>query len=170
MINSRQKGNNAELQVCRILSEWWDGKDYSKTRAEELPFRRTPLSGGWDKKRAAGDLLKPKKCSLCIEVKKRQEWSWDKLFKNTNKDISNWEIFDYWYQAKVASKKNEIPILIFSKNGYPWYVCITTKLKGVILPFLSVPHWNWNLTFYFYTLSDFIRIKPNPFRTTAEDN
>lgn len=165
MINSRKKGNNAELQVCRVLSEWWDKKDYSKTRAEDLPFRRTPLSGGWDKKRAAGDLLKPEDCRLCIEVKKRQEWSWDSLFKNINSDGGNWKVFDYWSQAKLASKKGELPILIFSKNGHPWYVCATRRFVGPVQPFLSLPMWNKNLVFHFYSLNDFIRIKPSCFKT-----
>lgn len=121
MVNGRLKGNRAELDVCRQLSEWWDGRSYSGIRAEDLPFRRSPLSGGWDRKRAAGDIIKPEACLFCFEIKKREEWTWDRFFKDSGKQ---WHIFQYWKQTIEATREGEIPILIFTKNRFPWYVAM----------------------------------------------
>lgn len=118
-VNGRRKGNKAELDICRKLSAWWDDKDYTKTRAEDLPFRRSPLSGGWDRKRASGDIIKPKSCLLCFEIKKRQEWSWDTIIKGNSK-----KIYEYWKQASVASGGKEVPMLVFTKNNHPWYFAL----------------------------------------------
>ena len=115
---SRAKGNSNELKVCRILSEWWNGESAKGVPAKDLEFRRSPGSGGWDVKRAAGDILKPDDCPLCIEVKAREEWNWDQYFKN-----KTWPIDGYWEQTvKAAENCGEIPILIFSKNLHPFYV------------------------------------------------
>lgn len=120
MINGRKKGNNAELEICRKISEWWFDKSFKGRRAEELPFRRTPLSGGWDKKRAAGDIIKPPDCPFCFEIKNREEWSWDYLFKNGS---NKWHVMEYYMQAvKAAEVNNEIPVLFSKKNFHPWYV------------------------------------------------
>lgn len=136
MVNGRLKGNKAELDVCRQLSEWWDEKDYVGIRAENLPFRRSPLSGGWDRKRAAGDIIKPKSCLLCFEVKKREEWSWDRFFKDQGKQ---WSVFRYWLQTVEATKEGEIPILLFTKNRFPWYVAMEAHMFNAlkIKPFLK---------------------------------
>ena len=150
---SRAKGNSSELVVCRLLSEWWDNISYQGVKAEELPFRRSPLSGGWDRKRAAGDIIKPPSCHLVIEVKNRMAWDWDGLLKKNPK----WPIHEWWKQTTDAVQNDhEVPILIFTKNYHPWYIALTHKEFSRFdrIPSIQYP----GLEFAFGYLDDFIKL------------
>jgi len=115
----KRKGDRNERIVCRMLSEWWYQKDYSKVKADKLPFRRTPGSGGWDAKRAPGDILVPRTCKLHLEIKAREEWSWDQYF---NPKTKKWYVNKYWEQTLKDLKPNKIPMLVFTKNFHPFYI------------------------------------------------
>ena len=62
---SRAKGCSFERELAEKLSAWW---------GEERAFRRTPLSGAWDRKQAAGDLVVPEKFPFTAEAKKARQF------------------------------------------------------------------------------------------------
>jgi hypothetical protein len=116
--NGKLKGNNFELIVSHLLTDW-TGKKHE--------FNRTPGSGGsqWkEDNNVTGDIVPPFK--LCfpvsIECKKQEiDWQFDRFLTFTS------EIYDWWEQCKRdAIKYNRIPWLIFSKN----YRSIYIMLKG----------------------------------------
>lgn len=130
MKKSRDKGNNYELHICRRMSEWWFGKSFDKVKGGELPFRRTPLSGGWDKREGSDVNLmqEGEEFPFSIECKNQEKWSWDSLFKGGEKN----PIWGYWEQCeKAAKEKNKVPLLIFSKNFNPDYVMMSAVTWGM---------------------------------------
>lgn len=80
---SRSKGASYENTIAKILSLWWtNGKD-------KKAFRRTPMSGGWDSRFAAGDLIAPEPAfPVHIEIRKREEFELGQLLKGG--PIMNW--------------------------------------------------------------------------------
>jgi len=160
-VNGRKKGNTAELKICRFLSEWWMNRDLTGTKAQDLPFRRSPLSGGWDRSRASGDIIKPDNCRLCVEVKNRQEWKWDQFFTSPN----GWKVFQYWEQTIKAVTKDEIPLLIFTRNNHPYYVAMEInkfneckKYQKDLKTLILINHKDLRLAFLY--MSEFIKINP----------
>jgi len=115
----KQKGDRNERAVCRLLAGWWFQEDFSKIKADKLPFRRTPGSGGWDAVRAPGDIIVPRTCQLHLEIKAREEWSWDQYF---NPKTQKWKVHSYWEQTLKDLKPNKRPMLVFTKNFHPFYI------------------------------------------------
>ena len=139
-VNGRSKGAGYELEIARIVSVWWSRKpELAKARAEELPFRRAPLSGGWDTKAAASDLIVTDPASLpvkwpwAIELKKQECWDWEGLFKANAK----WPVKAYWDQCCVAAGKSKLhPLVVFTKNRSPNYFAMSPQAMDV----LQIPH------------------------------
>lgn len=108
---SKNKGNNFERKVAKLLSEWWG-----------VQFHRTPLSGGirWGQdNRVVGDIVVPQDCvfPFTIECKKREGWTLDNLLRGTG------EIKEWWEQAVADNKRlgdnDKFPLLLFSRNFSP---------------------------------------------------
>lgn len=118
MAKSVAKGKRGEIDACRTLSAWWE-KDPAKLAvpANLLPFRRTPNSGAdVDREGLAGDLIVPPDCNLCVEVKNREGWDFDGLFR------PKWVVWDWWRQTITDARKvGRIPLLLFTRNLRPWY-------------------------------------------------
>lgn len=127
-INSKNKGNEYERKVAKILGEWW-GED----------FKRTPMSGGlhWDKdNRVSGDIVPPPDSlfPFTTECKKRESWEFHLAFKSKN------EIDDYWTQSVGdANRVNKKPMVVFSKNRQPNYLMIAHS-DWVVLGEPKIPH------------------------------
>ncbi len=157
-INSRSKGNRAELRLCRVLSAWWLSDAYSvKTKAEDLPFRRTPLSGGWDKKRAAMDLIVPKNCPFFVEVKDRESWDFIRFF--TTEDGGE---LVRWYEKERI--KDKCHILIFTRKRFPDFIMFdsvtsslfpSVKIKELSLFVNGRWYFIFNLTEFLDNTKDF---------------
>lgn len=103
---SRDKGNNFELDIAKKLSEWW---------GVERAFRRTPLSGAWDKRMAPGDLVLPDGFPLEIECKNFEGWDLLHLFTCPEKGLLN----KYWRQAVGECRPNLKPMMAFTRNFMP---------------------------------------------------
>ena len=139
-VNGRAKGQVFERELARTVSVWWTGnKDLEKVRAEELPFRRTPLSGGWDRKAAASDLLVvepealPCPWPFALEAKNQECWDWDGLFKNNAK----WPVKAYWEQCCEAATKSKLhPLVLFTRKLQPIYFAMSPQAMDV----LQIPH------------------------------
>jgi hypothetical protein len=143
----RQKGSRFELDLAKTISVWWcQDESLKDKRAEELPFRRAPLSGGWDKKAAASDLivtgLLAHPWPFALEAKCQECWDWEGLFKNNDK----WPVKAYWDQCCEAAKHSNLrPLVLFTKNRSPIYFamrpedCAALRLSKVAaswLPFV----------------------------------
>ena len=87
---SRRKGSSYERVIAQILQEIW---------GEE--FRRTPLSGGWSKKKVTGDIVPVSRSKnnfpFSVECKNRKTLAVPAWLK----------------QAKDDCPKNQIPLLVF---------------------------------------------------------
>ena len=109
-INSKAKGADYELKICKVLAEWYQ---------EE--FHRVPASGGlrWGKdNRVSGDII-PQVGStfpFSIECKKREDWTFEQVLRGTG------EVESWWTQCtRDAANVDKKPLLIFSKNRAPDY-------------------------------------------------
>ncbi len=103
---SRNKGAAFERIAARELAAWWGSGPGS--------FRRTPLSGGWDRTRAAGDLLVPDDFPWAIECKSTKTWSVEQLLTGRG------ALLDYWRQACEAaaySAPPRLPVLLLCRRG-----------------------------------------------------
>lgn len=119
---SMRKGQGFEREVAKILSAWW---------GTENSFVRTPLSGGWTKrtkflgeerKQVAGDLICPSDFPFVISCKKVESFKFHTL-------IADWEsslLRKWWFEVKEeAESVGKRPMLVFSKNRWKKYVCIS---------------------------------------------
>lgn len=147
-MKSKNKGKRGELEAARLLSAWWMGNPvFRNSKAEALPIRRTPLSGGWaSAKGVGGDLVAVHEDAkdfslLSVEVKNQEAWDFDGMLKNVA-----WPIYGWWKQCCEAAKKSKaLPLLIFTKNHHPFYFCIHkkhwTKLRTGGLDAFNVMRW-----------------------------
>ena len=127
--NGKAKGNRFELYLARLLSKWWGQEDTDNLRAEQLWFRRTPMSGGFEKRAASADLWavsdEAKNFPFALEAKFRQEWSWDKTLKGSAKD----PVISYWKQAcDSAISVGKEPLLVVKRNNADPYFIIRDNL------------------------------------------
>lgn len=109
MINSKQKGNDFELKIAKMLSKW----------AQE-DFHRTPGSGALHWKndtRVVSDIvpcqhLVDSGWPLSIECKKVEyPWEFSAFMEGTA------QFWKHWQQAEDdANSEHMIPLLVFSKN------------------------------------------------------
>lgn len=135
--NSRRKGSGYEIKLARKLSVWWDpdgGWDDKKMMAgESFPFRRTPLSGGFDRKMFPGDIITPSDFPFHLEAKNRQSWSFDKLLTTKHGgELVSWITEE---EEKKRQVNNEEPVwLVFTKNHAPDYIMMDQDTFFTILP------------------------------------
>jgi len=126
---SRAKGNKFEVDLAKAFSEWW---------GEEKSFRRTPLSGAWDK-RAGGDLVTPPEFQFTVEAKHTESWEFYPLFLEPKvregKRLEPCELEVHWRQALRETTKGKRPLLVFTKNRWPIFYMMTVDdwrgLKGL---------------------------------------
>lgn len=120
-INSRAKGSRGERQVAKLFKDWWGSE-----------FTRTPLSGGFatqkfrDEWNASGDLVTSDPTfPFCVEVKWVEGWSLEQMLSN-----KGCLIFKWWAQTLRETPEGKYPLLVFKKNGQPFYCmlqCDTLK-------------------------------------------
>lgn len=140
MTNPRTKGSNFEKSVARYFSEWWYNKSFEGVRADELPIRRSPRSGGFDKRIAPADLFcveDSKNFPFLVECKKQEALTWWSLYK----DITKTKIYIWWEKLLDESKNvGKLPLLVFSKNHCP----VMLVCRGAdILNVNSEPHFSF---------------------------
>ena len=111
MVNSRRKGNDAEIKVAGMLH-----------RHTGETFTQTPGSGSGKVK---GDLMVPHKHNLfTIEVKHYRDMAFNhKIFTQKSNTFVGW-----WSKlCKQAQEMKQEPLLIFKENHSQWYVATTRK-------------------------------------------
>lgn len=117
MKNPKEKGNNHERKVAKLLSEWSGSK-----------FIRTPMSGAihnFKDKRVVSDIVAPLSVGewpFSIEAK-CVECSWE---INTFIDGTSQTLNNHWKQCMSDSEREELlPMLVFTKNYRDIFVMIT---------------------------------------------
>jgi hypothetical protein len=121
---SRAKGSKAEIEVAKLLQVWWAPVEIGE-------WARTPLSGGWSKPsvragfKSAGDIMTTcKTFPFCLEVKRREGWSWDRFVAGGKSPVWGW-----WEQAeKAAELQGSQPMMWFRKNHMPWWVMVPSEM------------------------------------------
>jgi len=154
-INGRDKGNGFENKIAKRLGDW-----------SETPWRRVPLSGGWDKTIISGDVFcieeyERKKSTdhsqhICVplsfECKCDESWDFLQLFNNSEKaPIKVW-----WKQASDdAIKAKKEPSLVFTKNYTPIFIVIKRSTLDKLNKFNIAggrPSWT-NLSYLLFPMS-----------------
>lgn len=102
-IDSRAKGCEYELEIAEHYSLWW----FKVKRA----IRRTPLSGGWSRTIATGDLISElDPWPFSVECKNNTSWE----FKNDLFHPTLGVIGEFWRQCTTAAEKeSKMPVLNF---------------------------------------------------------
>lgn len=149
----RNKGSSFELDTASKFSMWW----YNCKKV----IRRTPMSGGWSRTMASGDLI----CELdssflfSIECKHSKSWSFNDLFTADMGTLGK-----YWDQCRGESPDNKIPILVFRGNYGKTYVMLpksevtmNEKLLGAPIVELDDPSSNRVIIF---TLDALLKLDP----------
>lgn len=119
-INSKQKGNDFELKIAKLLTEWSGQK-----------FHRTPASGAlhWENdKRVISDIVPPQtipEWPFSIECKKVEtSWEFNTLIEGTSQTIK-----EHWKQCKSdACEEEMVPLLIFTKNYRDVYAILRKEV------------------------------------------
>lgn len=118
---SRRKGSSYERVVAQVLQSIW---------GEE--FRRTPMSGGWSKKKVTGDIVpvdrKTDNFPFSIECKNRKAIA-----------VPAW-----LSQAKDDCPKNRLPLLVFHlPRDTNEYVCLKlTDFATLVKDFVTKSNEN----------------------------
>jgi len=108
---AKRKGSRFELQVRDAMSEWWSAK-----------FYRTPGSGGSvlaTDFNMAGDLCTPDE-SFPFHIECKNQEAFGKFYTFLSSEKAT--VWKWWEQAETTAKKDQVPILIFTKNRMPVFV------------------------------------------------
>ena len=113
---------SVERSIGLLLDRWFGQADGT--------FRRTPMSGAWDKKKYPGDIYIPPELNIPAVFEIKTESRWD--FKSVLTDVSlnnprTAAFIKYQYQVlKDAVPLKRIPILILTKARQSLYMGIPT--------------------------------------------
>ena len=112
---SRDKGAAYERRIALKLNAW---------SGNPGDFRRTPLSGGWDRSRAPGDLLEPDWFPWVFECKNRESWSWPATIAGGG------EVWAWWdaLVKECAEAHRDYGLLVFTANRQPDYLLVPERL------------------------------------------
>lgn len=161
-----RKGRRREREFAKLLSLWWTGGK------NKYAFRRTPLSGGFPKKRSHGDILPASQDAslfpFVVEIKDRKNFK-DLEFVDllVNKKSL---IFRWWEDLRVIIQSNPMflsdkhPLLVLYKRRR--YYCIMGK-RGMSfledrvgkIPYVKVRHSFGHEILYVFSLDYLIREK-----------
>lgn len=166
---SSLKFKRHERTIAKILGDWFCG--------DKQALRRTPVSGGWPKKDACGDIIpatsEGKRFPFIVECKNRESWSFTDIW-NKNCDFIKWfEEIDDILQNRLEDESNldgvdrhrQQKLLVFTRNRDKNYVLLDTEqarfcgLDEITLREEQITTFNFarNGKYYFcFKLDDFL--------------
>jgi hypothetical protein len=130
--NGKAKGARAELEVAKLIELWWAAFEPG------VSFKRAPLSGGWAHGTSAqrefgtaGDIItKAKHFPWSIEVKRRENWSFDVFKAGKPSPVWGW-----WKQAcQQGETTGKRPMLWFRQSRGEWWVLVPGLVQGEWIP------------------------------------
>lgn len=150
MKNPKQKGNDHELKVAKLLTEWSGQK-----------FHRTPASGAlhWpNDKRVVSDIVPPQTLEgwpFSVECKKVEtSWEFNTFIEGTSQTLK-----EHWKQCCEDAKREEmVPLLVFTKNYRDIYMMVDMKtfdILGVQADHLELKTWENHVVIMRF--SDFLK-------------
>ena len=120
-LGSKRKGSAAEIEVARLLQDWW------RRLEPGCEFVRTPGSGGWGKPsvrsgfRASGDLMTTaQQFPFVVEVKRREQWNLERFHAGKPSPVHEW----FRQAERQASEMLAIPMLWIRHSREPWRVVL----------------------------------------------
>lgn len=153
-INSKNKGNTAERELCKILEGRFEGHKFMRVPNSGAMFgasNRHLAEGVEDviTNTFVGDIITPTNFKYSIESK-------------FYKDISFWDLFNessnlhQWFrQAEDDAKFSDRKPMIVAKFNHRGRICfVKEKRKGYVFE-----HMKW----YCYWLDDFLKLKDDMF-------
>ena len=158
MKTPKQKGNNFETKIARILSKWSYGDENVLVRnansGSMAKFRQHNVPGG--------DVIQVKpeypEFPFSVECKHHKGFDIEKLLFESSKSKE----VKAWAQClNDAVKVNKIPLMVFRKNYGDIFVCIQKVLIGTMpqddyIAFKSKARYCKNRTIAVLPLNDFI--------------
>lgn len=142
-----------ERKLAKLLDQWWgtDGE-----------FRRTPMSGAWDKRKFGGDIVTPADCPFIFEMKTGEEWDFRQAM-NSSPNPRN-SLFTKAAQQVLADSRKcgRIPVLAFTRNripvyfGFPhpvWRTLVGSSKALKRIPALTVWNGSSNSSWTFWEVS-----------------
>lgn len=195
-----KKWKQFELDVARKLSIWWttneeDKKKFAKCKAVSLPFRRTPISGGWSTEKLPLDMQVPLDFDWLVELKCAEGWTFESLLKDLSGDVSAQKsgkrktVLAGWYEQaqksfvnfvaslgenspteKMYKEKWKDAFLVFTKKYQPTYVMIDNvwiKCFDVSKLVLTKMTVDGTKEIAIMLLDDFLKISSVDFRKNA---
>lgn len=112
---SRRKGSAFELRIANALSAW---------AGEPASFRRTPLSGGWDRERSPGDIQGPDWWRWPVECKDRARWSWEASLRGAG------PLWDWWAEAEEIRGI----LIVHAPRSADWLLLPAHLSRRLLLP------------------------------------
>jgi hypothetical protein len=170
MKNGRAKGKIAEREVAKMLEAWWGQLEPG------CRFKSTPLSGGWSSPdvreafKTSGDLVTTAtRFPFAIEVKRRENWSWETLRAGKPSPVLGW-----WKQAaRQAEEMKSQPLLVFRHNNEPWWAAGSSEYfcssSGCLVSSGHSFEFGIGLLYvYAFPFASLLKVLPDHFATTRK--
>ncbi len=119
---AREKGNKWERDVCKVFQTLW-----------QCEFRRSPRSGGWDKRVAPGDIIAINPDAgfpLSVECKAQEGWSLDDMLFRPDKGTLPGFLRQAWGDALGAGLA---PVLVAKRNFQPPLIFMPSEVRELLL-------------------------------------
>lgn len=169
-----RKGKKRERLLAKVLSNWWTNKQDPKA------FRRTPLSGGFPKKRATGDIMpvsqEAQTFPFVVDVKDRkviQTFEFTDLVIAETSPIFKW--FDELTEIIAESPmflSGKLRLLVIHKNQKDYGIIgakehTFIEMHAGALPHVKVRHpWRYE-TLYIFPLEVLLQKDPETLKINA---
>lgn len=134
-----------ERKLAKLLDSWW---------GTDKEFRRTPMSGAWDKRKFGGDIVTPADCPFIFEMKTEDGWEFRSIL--STKSSHNLFISATKQVLNDAKQCRKLPVLVFTSNNIPvyfgfpsgvWQAFVKTIPALYEIPFLHVYTGKYHWTF-----------------------
>jgi hypothetical protein len=173
MAKGHLKGPRGELEVAKIVQEWW--RNYEP----EAIFVRTPGSGGWHGRNQRGAAIRAghnvsgdvttssTSFPFCVEVKRVEDFDMDNLVECSCVRPS--PVWKWWLQVqREAGEVQKEPMLWFRQNRKPWMVIVALSYARENITVSPVVTWttrqllniNCGASPVMYAAKDLLRMDP----------
>ena len=160
--SGKRIGSAYERKIAGVIGEWWckDPAAFWRTAGSGARATVHPLLG-----LRPGDIapIHPSSfdCSLAIECKDTNQWSFDHLLTDNTKPL-----IQYWTKWLLQCPPFFVPVLIFRGNRTPDYIAVEMKVyksfrqRLRLLPHLTYVDSEDAIRFFVFRLGEFLQAVP----------